>query len=274
VGKPNKRTCIFCGSTPTSREHVIPQWISSKPEFEYIGDYVSGAEHRIKRFLPHHSGGDTVVEELRGRAIPPRDIVSKVVCKGCNSGWMNDLEAEFEAKLSPLLDGALLSLTPDQSQILACWASKTAIMYQFNDAATRSTGPRQFADLYEGRGKSVPSFMQVHIARFTDRPVLWPHQTGGLGVTVEGPRIVMHSGITSIVVGQLALAVLSSTHEYGLSWLQDATESELPKWQPLWAGQRSWAVEPHARGVNVGDVYDLAYSFVNHNQAVRRDLLR
>ncbi len=73
------RTCIFCGAKADSYEHIFPDWIDRLI-------VVEGIEAERFRF----ESGE--VQENRSymtnRAASQR---AKIVCKGCNHGWMSDL---------------------------------------------------------------------------------------------------------------------------------------------------------------------------------------
>jgi hypothetical protein len=59
------------------------------------------------------------------------DIEMRVVCGGCNNGWMSDLEAICGPFLTnPILSGSELELTVAQQRHLALWAIKTALVLE------------------------------------------------------------------------------------------------------------------------------------------------
>ncbi|MER5853151.1 hypothetical protein ABT126_40950 [Streptomyces sp. NPDC002012] len=72
--------CGICGAPANSREHVIPQWISSStlkavPSIDQTS-VVLGTDGAPPRAVSQNFG----------------DITVKCVCTTCNNGWINDLE--------------------------------------------------------------------------------------------------------------------------------------------------------------------------------------
>jgi hypothetical protein len=88
-----RRSCVFCGARPVTREHVIPRWLT--------------------RMLP---SGDTL-----------REMVVREVCAGCNHGWLHDLERSFRAVMQPALGQTVygISLGQGSQTVVATWAVKT-----------------------------------------------------------------------------------------------------------------------------------------------------
>jgi hypothetical protein len=75
------KECIFCGTAPTTKEHIFSGWLS-----------VILLEDPARLALPltHKLRGESGVRTwVGGRAI---EIAAKCVCVGCNAGWMNELE--------------------------------------------------------------------------------------------------------------------------------------------------------------------------------------
>ena len=58
------------------------------------------------------------------------------VCKPCNEGWMERLETEVRSFLTPMIrDGSETTLSREQQFTLARWALKTAMVFEFTNAA-------------------------------------------------------------------------------------------------------------------------------------------
>jgi len=102
--------CIFCGEPADSKEHVIPGWISKR-----LG---------IKTFLTQTSSG--------GRVLPQKRPISfashrkRIFCTGCNTHFKH-LEDAVIPLLVPMARGFQLVLGRQSQQLLALWATKTAI---------------------------------------------------------------------------------------------------------------------------------------------------
>lgn len=102
--------CIYCGAPADSKEHVVPSWISKR-----LG---------IKTFLTQTSAG--------GRVVPQRQPISfashrkRIFCTSCNTHFKH-LEDAVIPLLVPMARGFHLGLDPESQQLLALWATKTAI---------------------------------------------------------------------------------------------------------------------------------------------------
>lgn len=56
----------------------------------------------------------------------------RVVCRGCNSGWMSDLERQAIRLMRPMIFAiGEISLASEDQRSLAIWASKTHQMYRY-----------------------------------------------------------------------------------------------------------------------------------------------
>lgn len=110
-----QRHCIFCGSIADDREHLLPEW--------------------IQKILP----SDEPVVHIRqvgGVDVPrwekkPFREKAKIVCQGCNHGWMSDLENESK----PLLASAIAREGRCEFDLVsqwtvARWAVKTCYVFQ------------------------------------------------------------------------------------------------------------------------------------------------
>jgi hypothetical protein len=68
-------------------------------------------------------------------------LKTREVCTGCNNGWMSRLEEAARPLVRQVAEaaetGQLLSLTQDQSRILAVWCQKTATTYELTSDRPR-----------------------------------------------------------------------------------------------------------------------------------------
>jgi len=143
-GPSPKRRCVFCGEGPLSAEHVFPEWIA-------------------ELFREHVGTGDWGHSNSALKKVwfkPRLDVTAKFVCKGCNSGWLSEIENDAKPVLAPLILGrglpVLLSLA-DQ-RVLAYWAFKTALTASLV-SDKKLFGPEPFAELY--RRKAPPPLRTV-----------------------------------------------------------------------------------------------------------------
>src|SRR5438067_1892876 len=122
-GHVSGRRCIFCGARANSREHAIPEWLSKRMGIRELG------------FQPGHSSKDEGLE-LRP-LIKCEYLTTKQVCKGCNNGWMSDLEGWAQARLGLFVEPTLgpedfvqtESLRSERKQLIR-WLLKTAAIIE------------------------------------------------------------------------------------------------------------------------------------------------
>jgi len=120
------RQCVFCGGTPLTREHVMPQWLTNvlpeqarfRGQDQQVILQPPGSD-RSRIMLPHRE----VKEPFNGMTV-------KAVCKSCNGGWMSGLEEATRPLLSRLIRGEPELLNKEDAIAVASWTVKTALMAQ------------------------------------------------------------------------------------------------------------------------------------------------
>ncbi len=115
------RRCIFCGGKPVTNEHIFGLWLSSlfppppgKKMYVDTNVFVKGQPIKQPRRYP--------------KSI---DLQVKQVCRSCNIGWMSKLEEDTIGIISAIHTNAKRSITSEEQQLLASWATKTAVMVQY-----------------------------------------------------------------------------------------------------------------------------------------------
>lgn len=130
----SKRECAFCSNRPDSREHVFGDWMTP----------VLGIDRKEVQTIYSHSytvdpghvamGIESVFRSrIRRRSGNPAGRREQMVCRACNSGWMSQVETKVIPVLTPLIYGQATDLSPDDQAILALWADKTAIVWEYAD---------------------------------------------------------------------------------------------------------------------------------------------
>lgn len=120
MGKEGKRNCIFCGARADDREHLLPEWLQKILPSEEAGIYtrqIAGEEPKSWRRRPFTEK-------------------AKFVCKGCNQGWMSELEGEAKT----VLTAAITRQGPCHFDLvaqwtIARWAVKTCYVMQMQGPA-------------------------------------------------------------------------------------------------------------------------------------------
>jgi len=182
--------CIFCAKRATSDEHLWPNWLLG-----LIGREGYSIEYRRPDRPP-------VV--IRG---PDPALKRRIVCKGCNEGWMNALERGARPLLTALFHDVALSLDAESQRAITLWAVKTAMVLE----ALRSANEGWFyqpSDRHALRELGTPpEFTRTWIARFAgDSPLT--SNIAGFGPSVNGATAIWGS-CSTLTLGHLALQVVS-----------------------------------------------------------------
>jgi hypothetical protein len=119
------RTCVFCGGSPTTNEHIWPDWARPILAEEGALDH-----HRLVQQDDHP-------DEAYSWKQPAYIMTTKVVCARCNNGCMSDLENRAKPLLGPMLFGRGRALHREGQRTLAAWALKTAMMVEHTHGAKR-----------------------------------------------------------------------------------------------------------------------------------------
>lgn len=119
------RTCVFCGGSPTTREHIWPDW--ARP---ILADEGALDHHRLVQQDDHP-------DETFDWKQPAYTMTTKVVCARCNNEWMSALENRAKPLVEPMLFGRGRALHQEGQRTLAAWALKTAMMVEHTHGAGR-----------------------------------------------------------------------------------------------------------------------------------------
>jgi len=109
--------CIFCNARQDSNEHVFPRWLRDLfPE-----DEVGPAVARYIKGQP----GEAPYKTIDTGAIAT--IEAGIVCQGCNTGWMSNMERQTRPLIEPQALGQQATLSMADQVQLAAWAVKTCM---------------------------------------------------------------------------------------------------------------------------------------------------
>jgi len=233
------RSCVFCGRGPVTAEDVFPRWLGAylgrRPTYTVTGAGIGTT----------HWGG------YRGLSMTAR---VKRVCKGCNNGWMSQLETAAAPILKPMLTETIsVSLSGGATgslSILAKWAMKTALMIQYAHRSPAIPGM-----IYQEfhRTQLPPPQCWMFLARHMKRGI--PNGANSIQWRVDGPPgprgEVTHWGemygttfsIANLVV-QLIGYVPTVTGASG-TFQVDLPQASLPYVERLWppSGSVAWPLQ-------------------------------
>jgi hypothetical protein len=185
---PEKGLCLFCSNPANSKEDLFPRWIlASVITRELLSRRIGDAETQL-----------TEDQEVR---IP-------CVCIPCNNGWMSRLETKCKPIIGNLLEDISIPLDPDYQKFLAVWALKGAMILDAEGSKPRFFRKDECENLKKSR--TIPNGTGIWIGRFTGRTLSVIN--GGFSLATEQDVLLARCDVFSVVVGHLAMQVLS-VHE-------------------------------------------------------------
>jgi hypothetical protein len=184
------RICIFCGATGTTKEHAWPEWISS------IVQRRGGIRQTSERW------GERFAEWTDDRA----SLTVNRVCAACNNGWMSQLEGNVKPILSPLIRGQRRTLWTDHQRLIAAWAIKMAMVFEF-------TGPPKDPYFTQDeraalRAGTLPENSFVMLARYVGRKYLGRANDRQI-TALDRSESEFLAYVSTFAIGQLVLQSVS-----------------------------------------------------------------
>ena len=123
------KKCIFCGSSPTTKEHFWPDWLRNvipkngrKWEQLRVVENIETSDQAIRR-----KGGDI------------HDWTIRCVCAPCNNGWMSDLEKKIKPILILLLSGTVTRIDERSQSLMATWCTLKVMVAEFENPGHATT---------------------------------------------------------------------------------------------------------------------------------------
>jgi hypothetical protein len=107
-------------------------------------------------FQPAHAD----IAKGESRNVAAIDYQVKRVCHPCNTGWMSVLEQHAQAVLEPMISGQVRDLSASDQEIVARWAVKTAMTFEFTTPA-RQFSPTDRREISMGQ---IPEGHSVYLA--------------------------------------------------------------------------------------------------------------
>lgn len=179
------KTCIFCGGSKLTKEHVWPQWLIELLPAKTIRQTRLGG-------APSEFSGDVTV---------------KSVCADCNNCWMSSLEDAIRALLGGMVLDIAVSLDSSQQLLLGTWAVKTAFMVE---SMRGGSHPRFYTedDRQAFRlNKTIPNGTYVYLGRSIEAGRYANDQGMQFNAAPEGTQIPANS--TTIVAGHVVFQVFT-----------------------------------------------------------------
>jgi hypothetical protein len=155
--------CIYCGDSPTTREHIWADWLAKFIPKTLVNYTASQSLLNPDRTIEKKEklwGGD------------PRSRQLQIVCRPCNNHWMSDLQTAAKPVLIPLITGKAINLTPPRQESLAAWCAMTTMCAEYfypKTASVSVTDRRWFFKTH-----AAPNTFRIWIGDF-DRKEWKPH---------------------------------------------------------------------------------------------------
>lgn len=120
------RSCIYCGGTELTHEHIWADWLKiySKREMtSYTTETALIDVDKINLKRKKYQG-DPLARKVRR------------VCRTCNNGWMSRLQETTKPSLVPLPIGSPATLHKRDLRLLSAWIAMATMIAEFDPTAT------------------------------------------------------------------------------------------------------------------------------------------
>ena len=162
--KKQQGRCIFCSGLGLSKQHVIPNWISSLgfPSADNHNQYVYGGKFYLGDGI--NSERPSVVNHWSKKhngVLEQRKVRS--VCIRCNNGWISVVEQTAKPLIEKMIRGEQVRLEKNDCYKLALAFVLMSILFEYTAPKPRSiiVRPSMLADIMER--KEVPKGWEVGV---------------------------------------------------------------------------------------------------------------
>lgn len=148
------KKCIFCSNTGMTKEHFWPDWMR-----QHIG--VSESDTYKRSILTSDSKKPV---KLKKESLKPGNLLSlkiRVVCAGCNNGWMSELENDMKPFLLSAIEGKDAELQDTDIEKLARWIVMKVIVLEHSEEGTQVTPKDERIKLRESL--EIPKYFRVYL---------------------------------------------------------------------------------------------------------------
>lgn len=252
--------CVFCGKGGLSKEHLWPQWLT-----RMIGDdatkhtRTSQTSRRLGAGVQEHAPIRTVDKHGGTGAISLR-----VVCRGCNGGWMSRLQVEAKPFVAPMVAGRPFLLCTDAQRLVSLWAMMTTVVAESLDrnefSAVGADDRQHLYGFAEDPSIHPPGHWQVwagfYVGGISRQRVLRSASHWAKHEPTEGGDVRYNVQTTVLVAGHMVLLVAS--HHDGAPALK--VKNNGPRLVRLWPPQFALVGQGLLRNVTDEDVEHIGLS--------------
>jgi len=248
--------CWFCDATGCSREHIIPQWISRLLREQFDPNAELSFRHQWE--LPELGIPN------KAKAASLAAFFTRSFCRECNGGWMGKLEEHVKPILEPLILGRLATLSADEQQLMAFWATKTLLAFQSQEhELTTWARPEDYATVFAERAPLACS--QIWLGHTNLRQATY-YRAHRYPIPVPGPRSEeIHGFGATLTVGHAVFyLLLGYAGPVGMRMRYDAAVAL----KEIWPSRRRELDWPAPVGLSEAEIMGLA-KFAAGSSAIR-----
>jgi hypothetical protein len=209
MAKPQKR-CVFCGGTPATKGHIWPEWFD-----RYLPEKASHHQELVGEILTFESKADGPTPRKITRQGHAGSRKPRNTCTKCNGGWMSRLEQSNIVRMSALILGQPVLLTPMDQWLLSALLCLITIRLEFTDLEMQGVPA---ADRRQLMSTGYPPFdtWRIWIARFSgaNPEDHWSRHFGMQVVSSPNEIFRPHkcnTQVTTMVIGELCAHLVSSS---------------------------------------------------------------
>lgn len=203
-------TCIYCGTTGVTNEHIIPQWLG-----KIIGrsEPTNSLSHKL-----YGRGATIIDEEWSERPGDGHTVTVRRVCKSCNGGWMSKMQATVKPLIIEMLSGDHLVLHRLHQTRLAAWSAMTFMNGDFRRPF--SSAIPQEDRTYLLNNQLAPRSWYIWIGRYerSHAGLLFAHNSIPVSTpgypaadTLNGQVPPSNTQSSTVIIGDIFLTCISSS---------------------------------------------------------------
>lgn len=231
--------CIFCGLTGLSKEHIWPEWMR---------EYFPRADDSRYNMEVHRARGKERDYAPKKTERPGHVSSAKlrVVCRNCNSGWMNQLEIAAKPIFTNILEKNAFAIGLEEQDVLAHWIAMKSIVVEHSQINEHIT---PYHDRERLRSNAlIPEFLSIFLGRydgsdgtsFRKHSAVFSHTEAGPSPPLEGRTKNVQT--VSMIIGDLFVFALTARTDFDL--LKYFNSSQLTQIWPIGELSFAWPLAP------------------------------
>lgn len=191
--------CIFCGGSPTTNEHIIPEWMS-----KVLREDPRGA---LPHKIPYHGGRLSGTGELMREYDTESAVISvtaNAFCGPCNHGWMEKIESAARPFLTDMVLGKSVTLGRNARRSVATWLALKALAATYTGLVPVE---REWIDFIYRR-RLPPGTWHIWLAGYDGKVVHYMETHDVVNRHFMRASHRAHGVLMTCIVGYLAFQVL------------------------------------------------------------------